>query len=442
MCTGPWPSAKQAWARAPFVFLGTVEVADPDRPANETIFQNQAVRIRVVEAFKGVRSGQLIELHEGGNDCAAKFRTGQRAVFYLQKDQQGELYVPSCTRAIGNAALLGDDLLFLHGLPKSAVGTRLSGEVQLYEDSPQEAFKRVGGVPNVHVKISDSNSSTLETTTNAEGAYEVYNLRPGKYTVSIDAPKGLRSVDPIAVELEKDGAASLDFVLRADTRLSGHLLDANGNPKQGVCIDLEPQEGRGENGARFFDCSKGDGAFQMELMPPGKYWLIAHDVVKSSQFESTSTLYYPGVRDRNNAKLISIEAGHYLENLDIKSLANEKRYQITGRMQFADGVPAGYLASVAFRSPEHGYTETTSVAPDGSFGLTVIPGMEGQVDGRITVMTSTLALCPQFEVGPQIRGIFRFMDATPIPISGDSDRDGFMLVLPSPSCKAWPPHRN
>ncbi len=29
-CSGDWPSVKQAWEKAPFVFLGTVEIADPD----------------------------------------------------------------------------------------------------------------------------------------------------------------------------------------------------------------------------------------------------------------------------------------------------------------------------------------------------------------------------------------------------------------------------
>src|ERR1700733_5548993 len=82
-CSGNWPSVKQAWEKAPFVFLGTVELADPDEGSSQTIFREQSVRIRVDEAFKGVSKGQVIELQEGANDCAAKFRTGQRAVFYL-----------------------------------------------------------------------------------------------------------------------------------------------------------------------------------------------------------------------------------------------------------------------------------------------------------------------------------------------------------------------
>src|SRR5438445_7275192 len=74
VCSGNWPSVKQAWQRSPFVFLGTVEIADPDEHSSQTLFREQSVRIRVDEAFKGVSTGQTIEMRLGANDCAAKFR--------------------------------------------------------------------------------------------------------------------------------------------------------------------------------------------------------------------------------------------------------------------------------------------------------------------------------------------------------------------------------
>ena len=127
MCSGNWPSVKQAWKEAPAIFLGTVEIADPDGPGREVIFQEQFVRIRVDEAFKGVAGGQTIELHQGASDCSAKFRTGQRAVFYLFRGIHGGWSVQPCFHSIGSSEPAGDDLLFLRGLPKSAIGTRLSG---------------------------------------------------------------------------------------------------------------------------------------------------------------------------------------------------------------------------------------------------------------------------------------------------------------------------
>jgi hypothetical protein len=117
-CSGNWPGVKEAWKNAPAVFLGTVEIADPDGDPRQTQFVEQFVRIRVDEAFKGVTTGQTISLDEGGNDCAAKFRTGERATFYLQAGTTpGTWYVPACTRALGSSVPEGEDLSFLRGLP-------------------------------------------------------------------------------------------------------------------------------------------------------------------------------------------------------------------------------------------------------------------------------------------------------------------------------------
>jgi len=452
VCSGPWQSAKQAWEKAPFVFLGTVEIADPDADPRETMFQEQSVRIRVDELFKGRLAGQAIDLHEGANDCAAKFRTGERAVFYLYKGTDESWVVPPCSHSMGNAAPEGDDLLFLRGLPKSAKGTRLSGEVELYEDSPQEVFRRVRGVPGVRVTISGPNGSSVEAVTNADGAYQVYNLPPGKYSTRIAVPKGLKLTFPVvagsqrlpgnesALELPSNGGVGVSFVLQADTRLTGRMLDARGNPINGVCVNLEPLEGRGENGARFFDCSKDGGVFSMEMMPPGQYRLIAEDEVKMDDHKSKSTLYYPGARGRDRAAIISIEAGQYVEHLDILVPSAEQRNLIAGRMQFNDGAPVAH-ATVTFTSVQHGYTETTETAGDGSFGFLAIAGMDGELRGVTGVMLPILKLCPEFIVAPHARGMFRSMNAIPIPVSIDSDHGNLKLILPFPSCNAWPPGR-
>jgi protocatechuate 3,4-dioxygenase beta subunit len=391
-----------------------VELADPDGDGRQTIFQEQSVRIRVDEIFKGIVSCQTIDLQQGGNDCAAKFRTGQRAVFYLYRDTtSGSWYVPPCTHSLGSAAPGGDDLLFLRKLPRSAKGTRLSGEVELYEDSPKESFRRVGGLPGIRVKISGPGGSSTEVMTNADGAYELYDLPPGRYSASIDVPKGLRIEGPTitgslrvpgnqaAVELTANDGISMGFLLKADTQLTGRVLDAKGNPIRGVCVDLEPMEGRGENGARFFDCSNEGGIFAMEMMPPGQYRLVASDEVKMDDRKSKSTLYYPSERDREKATIVSIEAGKYVEHLNIRVPSDEKRYPITGRMQFEDGAPVAD-ALVTFTSKKSGYSETTRTSADGSFGFLVVAEMVGQLRGQTGVFARFLEACPQFTAGRRV----------------------------------------
>jgi hypothetical protein len=81
------------------VFLGTVTLADPDGDANQLIFRNQLDHVRVDAAFKGVFAGQTIELHEGASDCDAKFKTDQRAVFYLYAGTRDRWSVLWCAYA-------------------------------------------------------------------------------------------------------------------------------------------------------------------------------------------------------------------------------------------------------------------------------------------------------------------------------------------------------
>ena len=179
----------------------------------------------------------------------------------------------------------------------------------------------------------------------------------------------------------------------------------------------------------------------MKMMPAGKYLLVGRDEVRWDGLQSKSTIYYPGVRDRERAIVIPIEPGKYSENLDIRLPSDEKRYKIAGRLQFADGVPAP-RATVAFTSPQHGYLEVTETRPDGSFGLSSVAGMNGQLHASIGILDLFVKTCPEFKVGPRKSGIVRFIDSNLVPLSVDSDQVGLNLTLNSPSCKLWPPKRN
>ena len=106
------------------------------------------------------------------------------------------------------------------------------------------------------------------------------------------------------------------------------------------------------------------------MIAPGKYWLVARDEVRTGLFYSQSTLYYPGVRDRNLATPISIEAGNYSKNLDMHIPATEIRHVMSGQVRYADGAPAPN-ARLTFSSPEHGYAESASTSADGAFTLPV-----------------------------------------------------------------------
>lgn len=439
VCAPNRPTIKESWQDAPLVFLGTVDTAIPDLDDGDTgMSKEQTVRIRIDEPFKGGIRGQTIELHQGANDCDWKFKTGQRAVFYSHREEgSGRWVVPWCSRSLGSAESGSDDLLFLRGLPDSAKGTRLSGTVE------QVAYTVAGmrGVPGVAVQITAQDGSIRETTTNSAGAFEVYGLPPGAYSVDIEVPDGLRISEPLDSEtaqlkLNSDGDAHAQFVLKADTYLSGRTLNAEGRPLSGLCVHLEPAGNEPLEQVRF--CSNAAASFGKAMIAPGRYFLVARDTVIRDGLTSRSTLYYPGVRDRRKAMPIDLTAGNPVEGIDFQLAAAELRFRFSGVLNFNDGAPVGG-ATVMFQSPLAGYTESTTTDSHGHFGLTAAAGMDGLLSAQFIVMTKTLESCGELNVGPAKKGLMRFIDAAPVAISSSANHDDLQIRLPSPSCKALAP---
>ena len=124
----PLPSAKGAWEGVPAVSLGRVDRTRLDR----RLFV-QHVRLRVEEAFKGVKTGELVELPVTISSCSPGFVKGMRLVFYLGREEgPGGWRLPICYR-LRELSAAADDLLFLRALPGSAGRNRLPGTAE-YSD--------------------------------------------------------------------------------------------------------------------------------------------------------------------------------------------------------------------------------------------------------------------------------------------------------------------
>jgi hypothetical protein len=67
--------------------------------------------------------------------------------------------------------------------------------------------------------------------------------------------------------------------------------------------------------------------------------------------------------------------------------------------------------------------------------------MEGQLRGQLGVLEPILTSCPEFRVESRRTGVIRFMDASPISLSINSDHEDLKLELSSPSCRSWPTKR-
>jgi hypothetical protein len=154
------------WSSA--VFMGVVEAAD----------DQDSLRVRVVEPFKGVKTGEVVEVQRTVDDCAASYSPGDQRMFYTARDGKG-------LRALSGITLnLEEDLLFLRALPKSLGRNRLGGMVTGAEGEP------------VLIRIKSSKGASRNISTNRDGTFELYDLEPAEYTLLVTPPagKGLRVV--------------------------------------------------------------------------------------------------------------------------------------------------------------------------------------------------------------------------------------------------------
>jgi hypothetical protein len=445
-----WPSAKDAWADSPVVFLGSVERTDPGGDFEELVGRQQSVWVRVDEPFKGAQKDQTFELKQGNNDCAPKFKTGERVVFYLDRREKSGVWVaPGCgrTRTLESAA---DDLLFLRKLPASAKRSRLSGEVEVYENAVPDGFRRIGVLPGVKVAAAKEGGAPLDAFTNADGVYELYDLPPGKYKVTIEVPKGLRIDFPVrtglrnldfsdtTVEIKSDSGVSIGFVLMADTKITGRVIDPEGKPMEGVCLDALPSSGTTAGPSRIFDCTKSDGTYTMEMMSPGQYQIVANREGMVTAREPFRTVYYPGTSDPKKAGLITVTAGSVVEGIDLRILSVEKLFKLSGVVQFDDGNPLA-KAWIIYTDSSGKERQRKSATADGSFSFSEVVGEGGAVHAEIMVSRDLASDCPQFSAAFRPNAFVTFLKTPVLAISGESDEPNLVLVLPMKSCKAWPP---
>lgn len=221
VCAG-FVTPKEEWQSSSLVFVGRVESVSPEFNEKNQ-FRPQRAIVRVEEAFKGTRKGQLIEIDQTGSDCELKYSRGWQRLLYLSSQKGGLWQSPGCDRST-DAESASDDLRFLRALPASANRTRISGEVIL-SGTPNRPL------PGVTVTLTQSGLPPTTAVTDAKGVFEVYDLPAGPYTVSIPIPRGLKpnfgfvsgprkfsNQFPLTVDLSDSHATAVFYLTSASAR--------------------------------------------------------------------------------------------------------------------------------------------------------------------------------------------------------------------------------
>lgn len=433
---GGWPSAKTAWQSAPVVFLGSVvqENTTPDGRA-------QSVLAHVDEAFKGATRSQIITIDQHNLHCGPEFQLGARVVFYLYPTGKPDLWLARGCGRLRYYDDAGDDLLFLRRLPASAAGTRISGDVALYENDVRTGFHKVRSLPGVTVKVTSSDGVSVTLTTSSDGIFEWYGLPVGDYTVDIEVPKGMK-IDTLLklgrrtnpqdgkIQLAEGAGIDVSFALAPNTKIAGRVLDPDGLPMDGVEVSLRPIA-PDHNRDTYVRERTSFGKFELEMMPPGQYYLVANSNGRITAREPFPTLYYPGTTDLKKAMPVTATEGGAVENLNFRVTPARKLVELVGRVVFSDGIPAPG-AHVAFVDRAESHHEGVRSQQDGSFRIRIVEGTEGVLYAEMWAHRDNREMCPQFAAA-EPEGSPK---SVPVVVSASTLTE-IILNLQVPSCKGW-----
>jgi hypothetical protein len=194
--------------------------------------------------------------------------------------------------------------------------------------------------------------------TDADGRYLLSNVAPGRYQIMPVAPVYVLQDMPVEVWppgrpltlLAGEAVSDVDFSVERGGVITGRVTDEGGNPVIAEPVNVEAADDKTPQPQRQFDPRNRQtddrGVYRVYGLAPGRYRVSVGTAGENGAvgfgrrkvFERT---YYPGVTDKDQARLVELKAGEESADVDIAIGRAIKTYRASGRFVFADtGQPA------------------------------------------------------------------------------------------------------
>lgn len=303
----------EAYGDASAVFVGTVTFSksiDVKRAGYDTT--ERLVRFHVDRAIRNVKDSDIeVQTAWGEAACGYGFRLGGQYLVYAYSNHDKVLGTSICTRTrpLSNAA---EDLEFIEALSKAPPGGTISGEVGLRRPAQPDVYPWPP-VKDVKILIKGPDKQ-FERKTDSEGKFSISGLTPGTYKVSIELPDGLSIYNPeVELKVIDRGCRGTYFLVEPDTRITGKVLDAHGMPAADVLMELIPATREIGTYGSYVRTDK-EGRYVMKLLKPSRYHLGVRIAGSAgATYVPYPQIYYPGVKERSDATIISIAEGQRIE---------------------------------------------------------------------------------------------------------------------------------
>ena len=259
------------------------------------------------------------------------------------------------TRPIVDATV---DLRVLHeSLP--ATGARIIGFVRKPEPWTQGLTPPKPHTPFVGAKITATGpSGKTSVVADQEGIYEIDNLPPDDYTLTVDL--SATQTAPVG-ELKKEyfGYSQLieqDFQVSWNGSIEGTIRDAKGGPAAASLLLLNPDGTDTIPRVAGFQQTDANGHFRISEIPHGRYKLMVNPWGPQTGSEYPP-VYYRSARTFSNAQVIELSDGQHIRSADfVVSKLEERTMQVrvtwpNGKAIAGAWVYVAYENTRAFSSP-------------------------------------------------------------------------------------------
>jgi len=291
----------QRVAHAVVLFAGTV--ADPGIPPD------RKVRFEVHEVFAGLPLSTKEVVIRASEDWLHK---GESYLIDARRNEQGHLLVFPCKGSEKLDSKEGKELAaYLRQVKQGSAKSSLTVRVH-------SAYTAIAGV---NVSISGP-SGASEGVTDADGAMRFYDIKPGKYLVSVAKDKYKLDTEAFFNQTEPavnfGACAEANVAIKSESRVSGLARDVHGEPIPGLAMQMipvpDPASGERTSQLPGFNAETDkNGAFVFDAVLPGRYHLgVNLDGHSPSLIPKT---YYPGQQSINNAIPIEVKPGESIADL-------------------------------------------------------------------------------------------------------------------------------